>query len=57
MGEEDIKITMDLLQEIKPHQVYCAGDLADPHGTHIVCFDVVLEALKRIKAAGDRMDQ
>lgn len=53
MGEEDIVITIDLLRKIKPHQVYCAGDFADPHGTHIVCFNVVLEALKRIKAAGD----
>ena len=53
MGEEDIKITMGLLRQIKPQQVYCAGDFADPHGTHIVCFNVVLESLKRIKAAGD----
>lgn len=53
MGEKDVKITMELLRQIKPHQVYCAGDFADPHGTHIVCFNVVLEALKRIKAAGD----
>ena len=53
MGEKDIKRTIELLRKIKPHQVYCAGDFADPHGTHIVCFHVVLEALKRIKAAGD----
>ncbi|RTL61006.1 MAG: glucosamine-6-phosphate deaminase [Sphingobacteriales bacterium] len=53
MGEEDIVITMELLRKIKPHQVYCAGDFADPHGTHIVCFNVVLESLKRIKAAGE----
>ncbi len=53
MSEKDVKITMELLRQIKPHQVYCAGDFADPHGTHIVCFNVVLEALKRIKAAGD----
>jgi glucosamine-6-phosphate deaminase len=53
MGEEDILITMELLRKIQPHQVYCAGDLADPHGTHKVCLDIVFEALKRIKAAGD----
>ncbi|MFM2139715.1 MAG: glucosamine-6-phosphate deaminase [Bacteroidota bacterium] len=53
LGEKDIKLTMELLRKVKPHQVYCAGDFADPHGTHIVCFQVVLEALKRIKAAGD----
>jgi glucosamine-6-phosphate deaminase len=53
MGEKDIKITMELLRDIKPHQVYCAGDFADPHGTHIVCFNVVLESLRRIKKAKD----
>jgi len=53
MSEKDVKITMELLREIKPQQVYCAGDFADPHGTHIVCFNVVSESLKRIKAAGD----
>ncbi len=53
MSEKDIRITMELLRKIKPQQVYCAGDFADPHGTHIVCFNVVLEALKRIKTAGD----
>lgn len=53
MSKKDIAITIDLLRKIKPHQVYCAGDFADPHGTHIVCFNVVLEALKQIKADGD----
>lgn len=49
MSEKDIRITMELLRKIKPQQVYCAGDFADPHGTHIVCFNVVVEALRRIK--------
>jgi glucosamine-6-phosphate deaminase len=49
MGEEDVRITIQLLKKLKPQQIYCAGDFADPHGTHIVCFHVVLEALKRIK--------
>jgi glucosamine-6-phosphate deaminase len=53
MGEEDVQITMALLRALKPHQIYCAGDLADPHGTHKVCLDVVLEALKRIKDGGE----
>ncbi|HEU4576107.1 MAG TPA: glucosamine-6-phosphate deaminase [Chitinophagaceae bacterium] len=53
MSEADIKITMDLLKKIKPHQVYCAGDLADPHGTHKVCLDIVFESLRRLKAAGE----
>ncbi|RYY53521.1 MAG: glucosamine-6-phosphate deaminase, partial [Chitinophagaceae bacterium] len=53
MGEKDVKITMELLRKIQPQQVYCAGDFADPHGTHIVCFNVVLEALRRLRAAGE----
>ncbi len=53
MGEKDVEITVDLLRKLKPQQVYCAGDFADPHGTHIVCFNVVLAALRRIKDDGD----
>jgi glucosamine-6-phosphate deaminase len=53
MGEEDVKLTMELLRKIKPHQIYAAGDLADPHGTHKVCLDIVFESLRRIKEAGD----
>jgi glucosamine-6-phosphate deaminase len=53
MSEEDVKLTMELLRKIKPHQIYCAGDLADPHGTHKVCLDIVFESLRRIKEAGD----
>jgi len=57
MGEEDVQLTVELLRKIKPHQVFCAGDLADPHGTHKVCLDVVFEALRRIKADGDEWIQ
>lgn len=53
MGEEDVRVTMELLRKVKPHQVFCAGDLADPHGTHKVCLDIVFESLRRIKAEGD----
>ncbi|RYE17429.1 MAG: glucosamine-6-phosphate deaminase, partial [Sphingobacteriales bacterium] len=53
VGEEDIRQTMELLQNIKPQQVYAAGDFADPNGTHIVCFNIVLEALRRLKATED----
>ncbi len=52
LAEADIQQTMDLLNKIQPHQIYCAGDFADPHGTHKVCFDVVILALKRLKAKG-----
>jgi glucosamine-6-phosphate deaminase len=49
MTEADIENTMLLLNKLQPHQIYCAGDFADPHGTHKVCFDVVIESLKRLK--------
>ena len=50
MGEADVENTIALLNKIQPQQIYCAGDFADPHGTHKVCFDVVIEALQRIKS-------
>jgi glucosamine-6-phosphate deaminase len=53
MGEEDVRITVELLRKVKPHQVYCAGDLADPHGTHKVCLDIVFESMRRLKASGE----
>jgi glucosamine-6-phosphate deaminase len=52
MGEEDVLLTMQLLQNLKPHQIFCAGDLADPHGTHKVCLDIVFESMRRLKAEG-----
>ena len=41
---------VDVIQEIKPHQIYAAGDLADPHGTHRVCLDAVFAAMERLKS-------
>jgi glucosamine-6-phosphate deaminase len=53
MGEADILQTMELLRELKPQQIFAAGDLADPHGTHKVCLDIIFESMRRLKAAGD----
>ncbi|MCS7034469.1 MAG: glucosamine-6-phosphate deaminase [Phycisphaerae bacterium] len=49
MSEEDIRIVSDLIRELRPHQIYAAGDLADPHGTHRVCLEAIIEALTRLK--------
>ncbi|MES2852105.1 MAG: glucosamine-6-phosphate deaminase [Bacteroidota bacterium] len=49
LGAIDIQLTMDLIEKIQPHQIYAAGDLADPHGTHKVCLDAIFEAVKRLK--------
>ncbi len=49
IGEEDVRITMELLEKVKPHQIYAAGDLSDPHGTHRVCLAVITTALHRLR--------
>jgi len=49
IGQVDINIVASLIEKIKPHQVYAAGDLADPHGTHKVCLDAIFAALKQLK--------
>ena len=54
LAEEDIQITMDLIAKIQPHQIYVAGDLADPHGTHKVCLEAVFSACKKLKARGEK---
>ncbi len=52
ISENDIEIVLKLLREVKPHQIFVAGDLADPHGTHKVCTDAVLAAIDIEKEAG-----
>lgn len=52
MGEKDVEMVRALLQKVKPHQIYVAGDLADPHGTHRKCTDAVLAAIDLEKEAG-----
>lgn len=51
MGERDVNIVRDLILEVKPQQIFVAGDLADPHGTHRKCTDAVLAALDLEKEA------
>ncbi|MEL7239211.1 MAG: PIG-L family deacetylase, partial [Planctomycetota bacterium] len=48
LGEDDIRIVVELLQSVKPHQVYAAGDLSDPHGTHRVCLAAVFRAMEQL---------
>lgn len=51
--EDDINQTMQLLREVKPQQIFTAGDFADPHGTHKVCFEILLEAFNRLRGMGE----
>jgi glucosamine-6-phosphate deaminase len=48
LGEEDHRIMTELLRALRPHQIYAAGDLSDPHGTHRVCLAAVGEACRRV---------
>ncbi|RFM32019.1 glucosamine-6-phosphate deaminase [Chitinophaga silvisoli] len=48
-SQADIDITKELIRKVKPHQIYCAGDLADPHGTHKVCLEIIFAALDQLK--------
>lgn len=50
--QADVDIIKALMEELKPDQIYMAGDLADPHGTHRVCTEAALEAFEQLKAEG-----
>jgi glucosamine-6-phosphate deaminase len=52
LSQADIDLIVDLIKEVRPHQIYAAGDLADPHGTHKVCLDAIFAALEQLK--GDK---
>ena len=49
LGREDVDIIKKLLTDIKPDQLFVAGDLADPHGTHRVCLNAILAAVDELK--------
>lgn len=50
LSEVDIQLMSSIIEKIKPHQIYAAGDLADPHGTHKVCLDVLFITLDTLKS-------
>lgn len=49
LSKEDIDILVSLIRKIKPHQIYAAGDLSDPHGTHRICLEALKQALEQVK--------
>ncbi|MGA2031278.1 MAG: glucosamine-6-phosphate deaminase [Thermoguttaceae bacterium] len=49
LSADDIRIVAELLEKIRPHQVYAAGDLTDPHGTHRVCLNAIFQAVHQVK--------
>ncbi len=52
LGDEDIRLTMELLNRIQPQQIYAAGDLSDPHGTHRVCLAAIFQSIHQLQASG-----
>ncbi|WP_163717844.1 glucosamine-6-phosphate deaminase [Mangrovibacterium lignilyticum] len=53
-SDADLKIVIDLLRKIQPHQIFAAGDLQDPHGTHEVCLQIIFQAIRQMRAEGDK---
>lgn len=49
LGEEDIDLIVSLLREVEPHQIYAAGDLSDPHGTHRMCLEALKKAFEEVR--------
>src|SRR5690606_2667489 len=47
IGEADVQVVLDLLNEARPDHIFVAGDLSDPHGTHRMCYQAIKEALPR----------
>lgn len=49
ISEKDVDIIVDLMNKVKPHQIYAAGDLSDPHGTHRVCLKAIFDAIEKCR--------
>ena len=53
-SQADVDIIKKLITDLKPHMIFMAGDLADPHGTHRVCTEAALEAVEQLKEEGNK---
>lgn len=56
LGKADIRAMQQIITQIKPHQIYAAGDLNDPHGTHQVCIEALFETLDQVKTLSFMQD-
>jgi len=52
IGPEDIQPVRELIEQLQPRQIYVAGDLSDPHGTHRLCAQIIFRALRAVGEAG-----
>ncbi len=57
VGPEDVAIVRALLESKRPHYIFVAGDLSDPHGTHRVCKDAIDAAIAQLHPARARGTQ
>ena len=49
----DIDDIQNLITKLNPYQIYVAGELSDPHGTHRVCAEAIFEAVRRARTKGN----
>ena len=53
VSQADVTIIRELIEKVQPQQIYVAGDLTDPHGTHRMCADAIFRALHQIESETD----
>lgn len=53
---QDIQDIVALFQRLQPAQIYVAGELSDPHGTHRVCANAIFDAVRTVFAQGQRFE-
>lgn len=53
---EDVDDIANLLQRLQPHQIYVAGEMSDPHGTHRTCANAIFEAVRRVREANQTFE-
>lgn len=49
LSDRDLSLIKEVIEKVKPHQIYAAGDLSDPHGTHRICWDAIQQTLHELK--------
>ncbi len=57
IGKDDTKIIRELIEQVEPDQIYVAGDLSDPHGTHRMCAEAIFLAMEELRASGKPVPQ
>jgi glucosamine-6-phosphate deaminase len=57
VGEEDVLLIRQLIENVGPEQIYVAGDLSDPHGTHRVCAEVIFRALESLRSENKQIPE